>query len=210
MKNYLKFYLSLLFTIVLIGCVSENLPDGSSVGEVTDIDGNIYNTVKIGTQVWTVENLRTTRLRDGSKIPNIENNQLWVSSKTPAYCFYNNDINNKSNFGALYNWHAVETGKLAPAGWHVPTNDEWKILENYIKNNINEILFTKVFGGYRNDDGGVYEEIYKSGIWWSSTEGSLTGAYYSSLMSGNSEFNRNLDDNLGDKKNGRSVRCIAT
>lgn len=99
---------------------------------VTDIDGNVYNTVKIGSQVWMVENLRTTRFNDGVQIPNVTNDSQWMNLSTPGYCWYDNNISNKEIYGGLYNWYAVNTGKLAPTGWHVPTLDEWETLINYL------------------------------------------------------------------------------
>jgi len=106
-------------------------------GTVTDRDGNVYTTVKIGTQEWTVENLRTTKYNDGTAIPHIIKDTTWDScyyTKTPAYCYYKNTTNADSikKFGALYNWYAVDTKKLAPAGWHVPTDSEWTVMENYL------------------------------------------------------------------------------
>jgi len=99
---------------------------------VTDIDGNIYITVKIGTQVWMAENLRTTKYNDGTSISYVTTNSDWAALSTPGYSFCNNDAANKSMYGALYNWYTVNTGKLAPTGWHVPTDAEWTTLENYL------------------------------------------------------------------------------
>jgi len=99
---------------------------------VTDIDGNVYHTVKIGTQVWMVENLKTTKYNDGTSILNIIDGTAWSNLTTPGYCFYNNDAANKTTYGALYNWYTVNVGNLAPTGWHVPTDAEWTTLENYL------------------------------------------------------------------------------
>src|SRR5664279_2133742 len=85
---------------------------------VTDIDGNVYTTVTIGTQVWMVENLKTTKYNDGTSIPNITDGAAWESLTTPGYCFYNNEAANKTTYGALYNWYTVNSSKLAPTGWH--------------------------------------------------------------------------------------------
>lgn len=103
-------------------------------GTVTDIDGNVYQTVKIGNQVWTVENLRTTKYSDGSEIPLVTDKTVWEALITPGYCYYNNMINADSikKFGGLYNWYVVDTKKLAPTGWHVPTDTEWYTLQNYL------------------------------------------------------------------------------
>jgi|GEM_PF-1183841 uncharacterized protein (TIGR02145 family)/uncharacterized repeat protein (TIGR02543 family) len=101
---------------------------------VMDIDGNIYTTVSIGTQTWTVENLRTTKYNDGSPIPLVTNDGPWSGLGTGAYCFYGNttEATQQQRLGALYNWYTVNTGKLTPAGWHVPSDSEWSVLENYL------------------------------------------------------------------------------
>ncbi len=120
-------------TIMLLSCgnpTSENDPDS-----VIDADGNVYTTVKIGNQVWTVENLRVTKYNDGTPIPNVTDAGEWeaCTTGTAAYCYYNNDsASYAEKYGALYNWHTVNTGKLAPAGWHVPTDAEWDTLLNYL------------------------------------------------------------------------------
>ena len=101
---------------------------------ITDIDGNNYCIVTIGTQTWTAENLRTTKYNDGTDIPHVTDGSVWSNLSTPGYCFYNNTTNadSKAKFGALYNWYTVNTGKLAPAGWHVPTDAEWDTLTTYL------------------------------------------------------------------------------
>lgn len=101
----------------------------------TDLDGNKYNVITLGTQVWFQENLRATKLNDGTLIPNIIDDLEWVLLDTSAYAYswYNNDeAANKNIYGALYKWKAVETGKLCPIGWHVSTDEDWKTLENYL------------------------------------------------------------------------------
>ena len=106
----------------------------NDTGTVTDIDGNVYKTVKIGNQVWTVENLRTTKYNDGTPIPLVTDGAAWAALTTPGYCYYNNTTNADSikKYGALYNWYVVNTKKLAPKGWHVPTVAEWDTLQNYL------------------------------------------------------------------------------
>lgn len=99
---------------------------------VKDIDGNIYITVDIGKQTWMAENLKTTRLNDGKAIPLINNDDKWKAVSGAAYCYYNNSEENKDISGLLYNYHAVRTGKLCPAGWHVPAEAEWKVLVNFL------------------------------------------------------------------------------
>jgi uncharacterized protein (TIGR02145 family)/uncharacterized repeat protein (TIGR02543 family) len=101
---------------------------------IKDYDGNIYTEVTIGTQTWMVENLRTTNYNDGTSIPEVTDATEWSGLTTGGYCYYNNTANADSikKFGALYNWYAVNTGKLAPAGWHVPDTTEWNTLQNYL------------------------------------------------------------------------------
>jgi uncharacterized protein (TIGR02145 family) len=104
---------------------------------VSDVDGNVYKTLVIGNQEWTTENLRATRFNDNTTIPLVSDSSAWRKLVTPGYCFYNNSTDPDSNkkWGALYNWYAVGTKKLAPAGWHVPTNADWNILESFLVNN---------------------------------------------------------------------------
>jgi|GEM_PF-1535238 len=105
----------------------------SSSGTVTDIDGNIYQTVTIGTQVWMMENLKVTHYRNGDAIPNVTDNTTWAGLSTGAYCEYNNDANSVATYGRLYNWYSANDSRnIAPAGWHVPTDAEWKELEMYL------------------------------------------------------------------------------
>lgn len=103
-----------------------------SAGTLTDVDGNAYQTVRLGNQVWTVENLKTTRYNDGSAIAYLPVDNEWYTSTTGAYSYYNNDMANNAKYGALYNWNAIGPGKLAPAGWHVPNDSEWTILGDYL------------------------------------------------------------------------------
>lgn len=100
---------------------------------VKDTSGNVYQTITIGTQTWMVENLRTTKYNDGSDIPLVTVATDWAALDTPGYCWYKNDAANYgASCGALYNWYAVNTGKLCPKGWHVPSDDEWTSLETYL------------------------------------------------------------------------------
>lgn len=115
-----------------VGTYYGNEINFTSLNTVSDIDGNVYQTVKIGTQTWMMENLKTSKLNDGTLIPLVSDNTAWFNLSTPGYCFFNNDNSNKSVYGAMYNWYTVNTGKLAPTGWHVPSNQEWITLENYL------------------------------------------------------------------------------
>jgi len=107
--------------------------------ECKDADGNDYAVVKIGTQTWMAENLKTTKYRTGDAIPQVINDTTWWSITTGAWCVYNNDPLNVNKYGILYNWFAVNDSlKIAPNGWHVASDPEWLTLENYlIANNYN-------------------------------------------------------------------------
>ena len=113
-------------------CDKANPINNQDTNTVTDIDGNVYHTVKIGNQIWTVENFRSTRFNDGSKIPLIADSSEWKNLISPGFCWSVDDITIRNKSGALYNWYAVNSLKLAPAGWHVPTDSNWYTLENYL------------------------------------------------------------------------------
>ncbi|MBE0640364.1 MAG: hypothetical protein IH598_17770 [Bacteroidales bacterium] len=99
---------------------------------VSDIDGNVYNTVLIGEQCWMKENLKTTTFRNGTPIPNVTNGDDWTNLTTGAYSWYGNLIEWKESYGALYNWFAiVDPNELCPEGWHVPSWDSWTQLINF-------------------------------------------------------------------------------
>ncbi len=196
-------------------------------GTMTDQDGNIYKTVTIGTQTWMAENLRTTKYNDGTDIPNITDNDEWIALTTGAYCNYKNttNVDTIATFGRLYNWYAASTGKLAPAGWHVPSDAEWTQLTAYLgdpsivgsklkekgtlhwnsPNNgaTNETGFTALPGGCRDDDGKFYIfGIY--GGWWSSIESTTTYSKNRSMDYDVSTFGIGSNN----KKVGFSVRCV--
>ena len=151
----------------------EPLPDDP----VTDIDGNVYQTVRIGNQVWMAENLRTTKYNDGTPVTLDTSKTTWAYAITEKYCYYSNSTNSDSisKLGALYNWHAVNTGKLAPTGWHVPTTEEWDVLLNYMISN-----------GYNYDETTTGNKIGKSLAakedWTTSTN---TGAIGNDLSTNN-------------------------
>ena len=160
---------------------------------VTDIDGNIYNTVIIGTQVWMVENLKTTKYRDGTSVPLVTDGTAWGALTTNGCCYYNNDVAYNSKYGLLYNWFVVNNiKKIAPLGWHIPTDTEWGVLTNYLgglnsaggklkeigtthwtspnTGATNESGFTALPGGIRSNDGNYFLKVGNSADWWSSTE----------------------------------------
>lgn len=115
--------------ILLLTFISFSLISYSQSNEtVTDIDGNVYKTVKIGNDTWMAENLAVTRYNDGTPILNIKNADGWIVNLEPAYRWYNNDSIKFKLLGALYNWYAIETQKLCPKGWHVATDKDWSQL----------------------------------------------------------------------------------
>lgn len=132
MKTNFKLLFSQYFLMGLLALtISCNKDDDNPVTlTVTDKEGNIYGTITIGNQVWMAENLKTTKYNDGDDIPLVTDNTAWTDLTTPGYCWYdNNQATYGGTYGALYNWFVVETGKLCPTGWHVPTDEEWKQLE---------------------------------------------------------------------------------
>ena len=101
-------------------------------------NGQVYKTVEIGTQLWLAENLSVTKFNDDSAIPYVDNLETWENIKTPAYCWYNNDINNKDTYGALYNYYvAIDKRNICPTRFHLPTEEDWKVLENYLSKHFN-------------------------------------------------------------------------
>jgi uncharacterized protein (TIGR02145 family) len=206
-------------------------------GTVTDIDGNVYQTVTIGSQEWMAENLKVTHYRNGDPIPNVTDNGTWSDLTTGAYCDYNNDVNNVATYGRLYNWYAADDSRnIAPEGWHVPTDEEWKQLEMYLGMSqaqadatglrgtdeggklkeagtthwlspntgaTNENGFTALPGGYRYVPGTFYS-MGNDAVFWSSTEGSSSTAWYRML---DYSFSGVYRDHF-DKQYGYSVRCV--
>ena len=120
-----------VLSLSLASCNQEGdeVPNPTSV---TDADGNTYPAVTIGTQVWMAENLKVTRFNNGIPIPNITDNSDWSQMQTPAYSMHNNDEAKAAIYGMYYNGYAVETGNLCPQGWHVPSQDEWNVLFDYL------------------------------------------------------------------------------
>ena len=126
------FYMASFF-ILITGCKKNDTKPLPTPGTASDIDGNVYHTATIGTQVWMVENLRTTKYRDGTPIPNVTDTATWIHLTSGAYCSYNNASNNFDIYGGLYNWYAATSiHNICPKGWHVPSDSEWKVLITFL------------------------------------------------------------------------------
>lgn len=199
--------------------------NGSADGTVTDIDGNVYSTVEIGNQEWMSENLKTTTYNEGSSIDMVPDNIDWENNTTGAYCWFNNnEAQYGETYGALYNWHAVNTGNLCPNGWHAPADDDWTVLENYIAadghsgnegtaikatsgwpssgNGTDNYGFAALPGDMRFDNGNFSD--YDFGYWWSATEYDSNNAHFIGLYGNYDPIYRSNYS----KKSGFSVRCV--
>ena len=202
--------------------------------KLTDIQGNLYNTVLVGTKLWMAENLRVTTLNDNSPISEITDNALWVAATGPAYCWYNNDQSFKPTYGALYNWITAASGNLCPTGWHVPTDTEFSTMEIYlgmasdqsevwgwrgtdhgqkIKNQTgwdengngnNSSGLSALPGGYRFGADGSFYLQTTITYWWSSSEHDADRGWYRRLDSSKSQVYRASTS----KKGGKYVRCV--
>ena len=165
---------------------------------ITDADGNVYHTITIGSQVWTVENLKTTKFTNGDPIPIVTDTTAWENLTSGAYCDHHGDSIFAETYGKLYNWYAVsDARKITPFGWHVATDAEWATMVTYLGGltvagghlkesglvhwpnpNIgadNTSGFTALPGGYRNDLGEF--NPLASGYWWTSTWNGVDGAW---------------------------------
>jgi Fibrobacter succinogenes major domain (Fib_succ_major) len=172
-------------------------------GDVTDIDGNTYQTIGIGSQIWTLENLRTTKFNDSTDILLGKCYRCWNFLTSPGYCWYNNDENNKSIYGALYNWYTVNTMKLCPSGWHVPGADEWTILETFVGESNAASAISALAGGYRGDSAD-FINLGENGVFWTSTPVSTDQALYRELSTKNPVESRGTYPISW----GASVRCV--
>lgn len=195
-------------------------------GTVTDIDGNVYQTVLIGTQEWMAENLKVTHYRNGDAIPNITDNTQWANTTAGAWCSNNNDPANKNIYGLLYNFSTITDIRSAcPAGWHVPDDTEWGILFNYlggkeiagykmmpalkdafnvIRGGDNSSGFTALLGGSRHLTG-VFQFPGVVGDFWSST---ITGKWKESNYVSISVGRKEIWSGYNYDNSGLSIRCI--
>lgn len=197
-----------------------------STTTVSDIEGNIYSIVTIGTQLWMGENLKTTKFNNGDAIANLVTNSQWSVATQPGWCYYNNDPLNNNPYGKMYNFFTVaDTRNVCPTGWHVPSDAEWTTLENHLGSSsiaggkmkstgtqywmspntgaTNESGFSALPGGARNF-GGIFSGVGSDGGCWSSTEFNTNNAIYRTPFHSDASLY-----NLNDSKNvGIYIRCV--
>lgn len=187
---------------------------------------NSYQTAKIGQQEWMMTNLNISQFRNGDLIPQAKTAEDWYrasSSENPAWCYYNYDSANEKNYGKLYNWYAINDPRgLAPTGWHVPSESDWRILSANLGNETeigikmkskqewksassitNESNFTAVpSGGCRYD--GIFYGLGSLCYLWSSTDNEMNLAFFRLLSSSDNE----LGEGYNGKGYGLAIRCI--
>ena len=138
-KTTCLFLLMILFAFN--SCKESDITDNDVSDTVTDIDGNIYHTVTIGTQVWMVENLKTTKYKNGDPIPNVTDDANWNNLTSGAYCNYANNTAIGEKYGRLYNWWVISDSRgIAPKGWRIPSYADWSTLYDYVSANIGTSL----------------------------------------------------------------------
>ncbi|MCP4566560.1 MAG: hypothetical protein GY841_03140 [FCB group bacterium] len=233
-----------IFSLFVFGGCGDDDPvssgstgDTDTTGTIRDFDGNFYQTVKIGDQWWMAENLKATHYRNGDEVPIISEDATWRDLISGACCAHSNDIQNVNTYGRLYNWYAVDDSrKLAPTGWHVPTDAEWKQLEMYLGMSQAEADRDT---DYRGGDEGGKLKYSGPGYWTNPNAGATDESGFSALpggsRSGGNFFNLNTycffwtsseDDSFNawtrglyydtagiyraayDKTSGYSVRCV--
>ncbi len=230
MKNPVLFLILFILIVATSSCEKSADPDNKSE-TITDIDGNEYNTVVIGTQTWMKENLKVTKYNNGTTIQLITDDGEWIKIDheldKDAYCWYENDRSTYGNtYGALYNWYAVELDNICPVGWHLPTDAEWTTLVDYLggasvaggkmkeagtthwrdpnEGADNTSGFTALPGGGRPHIYGHYEDIGTYGAWWSQPEVGDTSPTSLGIGFGNESVSRGTTFSTY----GHSVRCI--
>lgn len=224
MKNLKRILLSSMVTLLM--CMTALNSSAQKAGEMAkDVDGNMYQSVVIGTQTWLTENLKVTRYSDATDIKQITDKTQWAKTTAPAFCWYDNDVANKDEYGALYNWHAVNGGNICPKGWHVPTDAEWTTLEEFVggAQQAAEILkekgtthwkttsaavsdpyhFSARAAGFRNSDGDFTYQLSDC-CWWTATSSTSTYARNRSF----SYYDKGISQRDIQRSNGYSIRCV--
>lgn len=235
-KMYLKtrqlFLSSMLmavsFSLLLVSCKdsstsSEEPENFETCGDsVKDSESNSYKTVQIGNQCWMAQDLRTTSYRNGTSISNITGNDEWAGLSTGAWAYYANDDFNSDINGKLYNWFAVNNSKgLCPAGWKIPSDNDWKTLEielgmtseeanglEWRGDNVGELMrasegFSATLNGTRAASGS-FSSGGRNGSWWSSSQEDGSTVWTRLLRDEFTQVYRNKSN----KMEGLSVRCL--
>jgi len=214
---------------ILLMAVCSVIPIVLNSQSVTDLDGTVYQTIKIGNQTWTGQNLNVSQFRNGDPIPEVKTDEEWEKAgleRKPAWCYYESNSDHGKLYGKLYNWYAVNDKRgLSPKGWHIPSDAEWKTLATFLGGNdlagkklkekgtthwkspnkdaTNESGFTGLPGGL-NYSFGSFVSMGNVGYWWTSDEnGEETANLYSLSYEDNI-----LSDLFLNKGVGISVRCI--
>jgi len=211
-------------------------PDNANGEGTLTIDGVDYKTISIGDQLWMAENLRTTKYNDGQSITLIKDSATWANNTEPAYCWFNNDQSfcESNNYGAYYNWYAVNTDKLCPDGWHVSTDENWQELIDFVGSHCADLGYEgralKTTSGWEYDEsiGEMYgTDTYNFsatpagmrsaqqflfngtfGFWWgTATENAGTSHF---IIDGNEDNIRHVStsEENSSKGTGISVRCV--
>ncbi|MDB5228685.1 MAG: hypothetical protein JWN78_2878 [Bacteroidota bacterium] len=225
-----NYFLTFLISLLIFSCKKSTTTQSNVVTPyiAKDVDGNIYDTVVIGTQTWMVQNLKVMHFRNGEAIANDTGVAVWTALTTPAWCYYKNDSTNNIPYGKLYNWFAVNDPRgLAPEGWHVPSDSEFVTLENYLGGvavcggkmkerdtthwHSPNVAATDSVGFKAVGAGDMFETCcYGFGwkgefcMWWTTTEiNVMTARFHRLTRQDGSIFKSN-----GGKTYGYSVRCI--
>lgn len=200
------------------------LHDSLIAEPVTDIDGNMYRTIRNGNLIWMAENLRVSRFHDGTAIDLLQGDAEWASATTPAFSWnLNLETWPQSATGAYYNWYAVETGKLCPAGWRIPTTEDWELFSSVYGGKAGGAMKVPGYSQWKAPNKGAYNitgfsawptghrvaegEFYPEGLhafWWSTSPYS-DSQFYSFALSHRREDYRWM---LAEKNFGLNIRCV--